>query len=82
MELFEMTALELGARIRAREVGVVEATRACLDRIGEKDEGETCLKQPRSEEGSPRDNVPRAGSGARPQRNPVPRRSTRRKLQV
>jgi len=37
MELFEMTALELGAKIRAREIGVVEATRACLDRIGEKE---------------------------------------------
>ncbi len=33
MELFDLTALELGAAIRRREVGVVEATRACLDRM-------------------------------------------------
>ena len=37
MELFELTALELGAKIKAHEIGVVEATRACLDRIGEKE---------------------------------------------
>lgn len=34
MELFDLTALELGAKIQKREIGVVEATRACLDRIG------------------------------------------------
>ena len=33
MDLFDLTALELGAAIRRREVGVVEATRACLDRM-------------------------------------------------
>ncbi len=33
MELFDLTALELGERIRAREIGVEEATRACLSRI-------------------------------------------------
>ena len=37
MELFELTALELGAKIKAHEIGVVEATRACLDRIEEKE---------------------------------------------
>ena len=37
MELFDLTALELGAKIKAHEIGVVEATRACLDRIGEKE---------------------------------------------
>ena len=35
MELFDLTALELGAKIKKHEIGVVEATRACLDRIGE-----------------------------------------------
>ena len=33
MELFDLTALELGAKIKAREIGVVEATRACLERM-------------------------------------------------
>ena len=33
MDLFDMTALELGAAIRRGEVGVVEATRACLERM-------------------------------------------------
>ena len=33
MDLFDLTALELGAAIRRREVGVVEVTRACLDRM-------------------------------------------------
>ena len=33
MELFEMTALELGAAIKRREIGVEEAARACLDRM-------------------------------------------------
>ena len=37
MELFDLTALELGAKIKKREIGVVEATRACLDRIGEQE---------------------------------------------
>ena len=37
MELFELTALELGAKIKAHEIGVVEATRACLERIEEKE---------------------------------------------
>ena len=37
MELFDLTALELGAKIKAHEIGVVEATRACLDRIEEKE---------------------------------------------
>ena len=33
MELFELTALELGAAIKRREIGVEEAARACLDRM-------------------------------------------------
>ena len=33
MSIFDMTALELGARIKAGEIGVEEATRACLERI-------------------------------------------------
>lgn len=33
MDIFDMTALELGAAIKRREVGVEEATRACLARI-------------------------------------------------
>ena len=37
MELFDLTALELGAKIKKHEIGVVEATRACLDRIGEQE---------------------------------------------
>ena len=37
MELFDLTALELGAKIKKREIGVVEVTRACLDRIGEQE---------------------------------------------
>ena len=37
MELFDLTALELGAKNKKREIGVVEATRACLDRIGEQE---------------------------------------------
>ena len=37
MELFDLTALELGAKIKKHEIGVVEVTRACLDRIGEQE---------------------------------------------
>ena len=37
MELFDLTALELGTKIKKHEIGVVEATRACLDRIGEQE---------------------------------------------
>ena len=37
MELFDLTALELGAKIKAHEIGVVEATQACLDRIAQKE---------------------------------------------
>ena len=37
MELFDLTALELGAKIKKGEIGVVEVTRACLDRIGEQE---------------------------------------------
>ena len=37
MELFDLTALELGAKIKKHEIGVVEATRACLDRIAQKE---------------------------------------------
>ena len=37
MELFDLTALELGAKIRAREIGVEEAVRACLARMEEKE---------------------------------------------
>ncbi|MDO5299551.1 MAG: Asp-tRNA(Asn)/Glu-tRNA(Gln) amidotransferase subunit GatA [Clostridia bacterium] len=33
MEIFDLSALELGARIQSREIGVAEAARACLDRI-------------------------------------------------
>lgn len=33
MELMDMTALELGAKIQNREVGVVEATQSVLDKI-------------------------------------------------
>lgn len=33
MELFDLTALELGAKIQAGEIGAVEAARACLERI-------------------------------------------------
>ncbi len=33
-----MTALELGERIHSREIGVLELTRACLDRIAAKEE--------------------------------------------
>ena len=32
MDWFDLTALELGAKIQAGEVGAVEATRACLAR--------------------------------------------------
>ena len=35
--LFDLTALELGAKIQAGEVGAVEATRACLARIEAKE---------------------------------------------
>lgn len=38
MDIFDMTALELGAQIGRREIGVVEATRACLERIGRQEE--------------------------------------------
>ena len=37
MSLFDLTALELGAKIQAGEVGAVEATRACLARIEAKE---------------------------------------------
>ena len=37
MSLFDLTALELGAKIQAGEVGAVEATRACLVRIEAKE---------------------------------------------
>ena len=37
MELFDLTALELGAKIKKGEIGVVEVTRACLDRNGEQE---------------------------------------------
>lgn len=37
MELFDLTALELGAKIKKHEIGVVEVTRACVDRIGEQE---------------------------------------------
>lgn len=33
MELFDLTALELGAKIQAGEISAVEAARACLERI-------------------------------------------------
>ena len=33
MELFDYTALELGAKIQAGEISAVEAARACLERI-------------------------------------------------
>ena len=37
MDWFDLTALELGAKIQAGEVGAVEATRACLARIEAKE---------------------------------------------
>ena len=37
MSLFDLTALELGAKIQAGEVGAEEATRACLARIEAKE---------------------------------------------
>jgi Asp-tRNA(Asn)/Glu-tRNA(Gln) amidotransferase A subunit family amidase len=37
MELFEMTALELGRSIREKKLSAVEATTAFLDRIGKED---------------------------------------------
>ena len=37
MSLFDLTALELGAKIQAGEVGAVEVTRACLARIEAKE---------------------------------------------
>ena len=37
MELYEMTALELGRKIKAREIGVAEATKAALDVIEKRD---------------------------------------------
>ena len=38
MELFDLTALQLGAKIKTREIGVVEATKACLSRIAAAEE--------------------------------------------
>ena len=33
MDLFDLTALELGAKIQAGEVSAIEAAKACLERI-------------------------------------------------
>lgn len=43
MELSQMTALELGKKIRNKEVGVVEATKAVLDNIEKRDEQYNCF---------------------------------------
>ena len=40
MSLMTLTAVELGKKIKAKEVTVVEATRAALDAIKEKEESE------------------------------------------
>lgn len=37
MDIFDLSALELGAKIQAHEIGVKEAARACLDRIAQKE---------------------------------------------
>ena len=37
MDWFDLTALELGAKIQAGEVSAVDAARACLARIEEKE---------------------------------------------
>lgn len=37
MDLFDMTALELGKKIKSRQIGAVEATKAVLDRIHQLD---------------------------------------------
>lgn len=42
MNLMDLTAVELGKKIRAKEVSVVEATQAALDAIKEKDELYNC----------------------------------------
>lgn len=43
MEIWEMTALEMGRRIQNKELSAVEAARSCLDRMKSLDEGLNCF---------------------------------------